>query len=396
MKSSKLILAMLASSIVGGASVVGIQKLMNKEVSPQKIEVSPSKNNEVARTVAYNPSQEVLKEANFLVPASTIATPAVVHIKTYYSRQIRRRSGFDDLLDEYYKGRRRPQLEDQNMQLASGSGVIISEDGYIVTNHHVIESAEKIEVVLNDKRSFTATKIGIDPTTDLAVLKIEDEKAFPYLKYGDSDALKIGEWVLAVGNPFDLTSTVTAGIVSAKSRSINLLRSKAYYAIESFIQTDAAVNPGNSGGALVDLEGNLIGVNTAIASRTGSYAGYSFAVPVTLVKKVVNDLIEYGEVHRALMGVSIVEVTAEVAKELNLEQVGGVYIQAVVEGGGAAEAGLKAGDIIIEIDGHKVKNSPELQELIARHQPGEKAKVKYYRDGKLEEIEVVLQGAKEN
>ena len=262
----------------------------------------------------------------------------------------------------------------QEPQIAQGfgSGVIISSDGFIVTNNHVVEGAQKIKVILNDKREFEARLIGTDPTTDLAVLRVE-EKNLPTLKYGDSDALQLGEWVLAVGNPFNLTSTVTAGIVSAKARNIRINADRS--SIESFIQTDAAVNPGNSGGALVNQQGELVGINTAIASRTGSYAGYSFAIPTTIVKKVVEDIKKFGEVQRALLGVEIVGVDAEVAKDYNLKKIEGIYVANVTEGGAAKDAGIKSGDVILSIQGKKLNTTAELQESISQFRPGDEIKV---------------------
>lgn len=269
-------------------------------------------------------------------------------------------------------------------QMATGSGVIISGDGYIVTNNHVIDNASKIEVTLNNKKSYKAKLVGTDPGTDIAVLKIEGDN-FPAMILGNSDEVQVGEWVLAVGNPFNLTSTVTAGIVSAKSRSINILSGngkKDAFPIESFIQTDAAVNPGNSGGALVDTEGNLIGINTAIASNTGSYSGYSFAVPVNLVKKVTADIMQYGTVQRAFLGVNIREMDQQMADELNIDQTNGVYVAGVVEGGAADKADIKTGDIIIGVDGNEVNTSPELLENIGQFRPGEKVDLRIIRDGK--------------
>ncbi len=269
-------------------------------------------------------------------------------------------------------------------QMATGSGVIISGDGYIVTNNHVIDNASKIEVTLNNKKSYTAKLVGTDPGTDIAVLKIEGEN-FPAMVLGNSDEVQVGQWVLAVGNPFNLTSTVTAGIVSAKSRSINILSGsgkKDAFPIESFIQTDAAVNPGNSGGALVNTEGNLIGINTAIASNTGSYSGYSFAVPVNLVKKVTADIMQYGTVQRAFLGVNIREMDQQLANELETEQTNGVYVAGVVDGGAADQADIKTGDIIIGVDGNEINTSPELLENIGQFRPGEKVDLRIIRDGK--------------
>lgn len=274
---------------------------------------------------------------------------------------------------------------------SSGSGVLVTEDGFIITNNHVIEKATKIQVLLNSKQSFEARVVGRDPSTDLALLKIES-KNLPFIKYGDSDKLQIGEWVLAIGNPFDLTSTVTAGIVSGKGRNINILRRKSNIAIESFIQTDAAVNPGNSGGALVDLRGELIGINTAIASPTGSYSGYSFAVPVNLVKKVIDDLLKFGQVQRALLGISIVDVTDELATKLGLKSLDGVYVRGISKESSAQLAGIKEGDVIKKINGQAINTVPELQEIVGRFHPGDKIQVLVDRDEKEIQLTAVLQG----
>ncbi|WP_372648102.1 Do family serine endopeptidase, partial [Draconibacterium sp.] len=292
-------------------------------------------------------------------------------------------SSGNPFLDEFFGlQRQQPQV-----QQGFGSGVIMSEDGYIITNNHVIEDAQNIKVILNDKREFEARLVGTDPSTDIALLKVDAED-LPYLTYGNSDNLKLGEWVLAVGNPFNLTSTVTAGIISSQGRNLGINQDR--YRIESFIQTDAAVNPGNSGGALVNQQGNLIGINTAIASRTGSYSGYSFAVPVTIVKKVVEDLKEFGEVQRALLGVNIGDVNAEIAEELNLDKVEGVYIGGVVENGAANEAGIKEEDVIISVDGDKVKTAAELQEKVSQYRPGDNVDIVVIRDNEKKQFTVTL------
>lgn len=319
----------------------------------------------------------------YFVEAAEKVTPSVVHIKTLYNRE-GELSPIERMLEDFYGD---SPGDGSGMRKSSGSGVIISSNGYIVTNHHVIENAEKVEVVLNDKREYLAAIIGQDPTTDLALIKVEAED-LPLVTYGNSDEVKIGQWVLAVGNPFDLTSTVTAGIISAKARNINILRSRGY-AIESFIQTDAAVNPGNSGGALVDLSGHLVGINTAIATETGSYAGYSFAVPVLLVEKVVNDLREYGEVKRALLGVSIRSVDAKLAEDYGLPEVKGVMIMGISEGSGAADAGIAPGSVIYQVDGLDVNSTSELQEIIGRKRPGEHAELLLF-DGAAENRVMVL------
>lgn len=284
-------------------------------------------------------------------------------------------------------------LSASGYRVSSGSGVIIATDGYIITNHHVIEDGATYEITMYDKRKLEAELIGSDPTTDLALLKVDIRGLKPVL-YGDSDKVEVGQWVLAVGNPFNLSSTVTAGIVSAKARNINILRGS--YSIESFIQTDAVVNPGNSGGALVNEKGELIGINTAIISESGGYEGYSFAIPANLVRKVVRDIREFGEVQRAILGVGIAEVTGEIAQQQALPGVAGVYINSVSQGSSAAEAGIREGDVIITINNVKTNSVPELQEQIALFRPGDKISLEFYRQGqKFRRDNVVLQSLSE-
>jgi Do/DeqQ family serine protease len=314
-----------------------------------------------------------------LTYAAEIAVHGVVHIKTQSMRG--GWSSGNPLLD-FFGYRQEPQLA-----RGFGSGVILTADGFIVTNNHVIEGAQKIGVVLNDNREFEARLVGSDPSSDLAVLKIEAEN-LPWLRWGDSDALRLGEWVLAVGNPFNLTSTVTAGIVSAKARNIGI--NAAEYSIESFIQTDAAVNPGNSGGALVNQRGELVGINTAIASRTGSFAGYSFAVPITIVRKVVEDLKEFGEVQRALLGVVISTVNADLAREYKLDKIEGVYVSDVAENGAAKQAGIKAGDVITAVGNRKVNTTAELQEAVSQYRPGDDVKITVKRNNSEKQFTVTL------
>lgn len=325
--------------------------------------------------------------------AAAKTVPGVVHIKVTIN-QSQQDNYFDPFRDFFgdNRGFGNP-FGQRGPSMGSGSGVIISADGYIVTNNHVVKGADNIEVILNDKRSFKGKIIGTDPNTDLALIKI-DAQNLPFIVYGNSDDVKIGEWVLAVGNPFNLTSTVTAGIVSAKGRNINIIGDNGVtkFPIESFIQTDAAVNPGNSGGALVSTKGELIGINTAIASQTGSYAGYSFAVPVNLVRKVMDDLLEYGKVQRAFLGVQIQEVNSEVAKDNGLKSIKGVFIASVNEGGAAEAAGLKKGDVVTSIAGVDVNSTSELTEQIARHRPGDKIDVKVVRDNKDKVVPVILRG----
>lgn len=291
--------------------------------------------------------------------------------------------------DDFFSFLLPPQSRERSYQ-TSGSGVIISEDGYVITNNHVVQDAETINVVLNDKRSFVARLVGNDPSSDLAVIKIEADGLEP-LQFGNSDEVKIGEWVLAVGNPFNLTSTVTAGIVSAKARNINILGNKMSNApIESFIQTDAAVNPGNSGGALVNLKGELVGINTAIASSTGSYTGYSFAIPSNIVRKVTSDLIQYGMTQKANIGVHFAEMDSKLAEVKGIKSVRGIYIGYVIKDGAADKAGIKDGDIITSIDGKNVNSNAEFNEVLAQHSPGDVVKVAIERDGKPFYFDVTL------
>ncbi|MFD0798370.1 Do family serine endopeptidase [Maribacter chungangensis] len=278
----------------------------------------------------------------------------------------------------------------QGPRMGTGSGVIINDKGYIITNNHVIENAQELEVTLHNNESYKATVVGIDPTTDLALLKITANN-LKSVSLVNSDDVEVGEWVLAIGNPFSLTSTVTAGIVSAKARNINI--NKDQFAVESFIQTDAAINPGNSGGALVNLNGDLIGINTAIASRTGSYSGYGFAVPSNIVTKVIEDLLEYGSVQRGMLGVSIITMDGAMAKEKGMDFVKGVWIQNVGEDSAADKSGIKAGDILTKVEDNKVTTSPRLQEIIAQYRPGDAVNVTVNRNGKEKTFEVILENS---
>lgn len=371
------------------------------------------KNNDVEYIESSNPSNQDVKarfasaqrafETDFTV-AAELTVHAVVHVKTKAPRQSRGGDMFGDPFFEFFfgPGQRGQQQEQQDpgeaQPLGSGSGVIISQDGYIVTNNHVIDGATEIDVTLNDKRSFKAKLVGTDPSTDIALLKV-DGKDLPFVKFGDSDNLKVGEWVLAVGNPFNLTSTVTAGIVSAKARNLGIIGTDRYgrrtekLSIESFIQTDAAINSGNSGGALVNTNGELVGINTAIASQTGSYAGYGFAVPTSIVQKVVTDIREHGVVQRALLGVSIGDITTEIAKEKDLKTLNGALVADVVSGGAAEKAGIKKDDVINEVNGVKVNSTAELQEQVGRYRPGDKITVGYVRANKQMRANVNLMNA---
>lgn len=329
--------------------------------------------------------------------AATASTPAVVHIKTKINARTvtnqRQRSPFsdlfgDDFFGEFFGAPRNMTIPEQR---ASGSGVIITKDGYIVTNNHVIESADEINVTLPNKKSYKAELIGADPSSDLAVLKIVGDN-LPYVVWGNSDDVKLGQWVLAIGYPWSLDVTVTAGIVSAKARTLGLNGRKSQTPIESFIQTDAAVNQGNSGGALVDTEGKLVGINSAIASQTGSYAGYSYAIPVNIVRKITGDLIKFGAVQRAYLGIEYMpdDAPEEQFRKEGITQGEGVYVRNVPEGGAAAAAGIKKGDYITAINGVKVTSGSEMVEQVANYKPGDKITITYRRDGVSKVANVIL------
>ncbi|MBF9253346.1 Do family serine endopeptidase [Pontibacter sp. 172403-2] len=390
MKTKQFIVGLTLSAILGGGVAVGSYKLLEDNIITT--DVTGQQYPMVRYTSAMRSSNVIVPEGLNFVKAAQVATPAVVHVMTTYTAQATadNRTPMDPFLRDFFGdgfGERVPR----GPQEASGSGVIIATNGYIVTNNHVIDKADEIKVVLDDKRTYKATLVGADPTTDIALIKIDEDK-LPTIRYGNSDDLQVGEWVLAVGNPLNLNSTVTAGIVSAKARNINILRTNQNrdISIESFIQTDAAVNPGNSGGALVNLNGDLVGINTAIASQTGSFAGYSFAVPSSIVSKVVDDLLKYGEVQRALLGATIQEVDATLAKDKDLKTLNGVYIAGVEDKSGAKEAGLQAGDVLTGINGVAVTHSSQLLEQVARYRPGDKVKVTYLRDGKEHSANVTL------
>jgi S1-C subfamily serine protease len=306
----KKLMVLVLVAFLGGMISIGVYKLFDDNRSTE-VAYLPVVGQPAAMPVSgYGSSYAVPENVPDFVDAADLTVHAVVHIKTELRR---RNSVYDDFFNQFFG---MPNYQYNQPVVATGSGVIITQDGYIVTNNHVVQNADRLEVTLNDKRSYEAEIIGLDPSTDLALIKINDT-GLPFLNYGDSDKVRVGEWVLAVGNPFNLTSTVTAGIVSAKARNINILGSSS--AIESFIQTDAPINPGNSGGALVNTRGELIGVNAAIASNTGSFSGYSFAIPVNIAKKVVSDFIAYGEIQRAYIGVTIRDIDSQFAEELKLK-----------------------------------------------------------------------------
>ncbi len=366
--------------LLGGLLAVGIT-LAAYHPSKQVIlkPNSSAKNNNSKNIISPIDNNNVMNpcDCNF-VEAAQKARKAVVHIQTEYYTQ-------PDIMSLLFGNPMQvPAIK------GSGSGVIISSDGYIVTNNHVIENAMNITVTLPDNRTFKAKVIGRDPATDIALIKINAD-SLPVLPFGNSDNLKVGQWVLAIGNPFNLTSTVTAGIVSAKGRSVSIMDRR--YAIESFIQTDAAINPGNSGGALVNTKGELVGINTAIASPTGVFAGYGFAVPVNIVKKVVADLLEYGTVQRAYLGAQVANINDELAHKFNLKTYQGVLVVGVTDGGAAKAAGIKAGDVITAVDGIQVTDVPELLEKIGQHRPGDKVTITILRGNKKIDIPVTLRNS---
>ena len=371
----------LIGALLGAGIALAAHQAWNTQ--PQVTSPVPSRSAVVPGVLAgWSATEGAGIGPDFRLAASTAIEP-VVHVKTANRVRIPTHPWLE------YWGYSAPS----QIQQGSGSGVIIDADGFILTNHHVIEGAEEIQVSLNNKRTFQAQLVGTDPATDLAILRIESQDPLPVIPFGDSDALAVGEWVLAVGNPFDLTSTVTAGIVSAKARNIQILQpnsSSSAPPIESFIQTDAAINPGNSGGALVNIRGELVGINTAIASQTGSYAGYAFAVPSSIAAKVSADLIAYGRVQRAFLGVKVAELNEEWAEELGVEIGAGVLLAEVTDGGGAQKAGLQRNDVLVSVDGSPVKNMPELQDRVSRFRPGDAVPVVVLRNGKRIEARVEL------
>ncbi len=400
----------LLTAFIGGAMALGAYKLVE---------------NRYTANMSFEDKQKVYFTSNHLTPptgnlssagqvdfteAAAVVTPAVVYIRTTYSNKAGndQQSQLQQMFGDMFGQQMRPQQ--MQPQMASGSGVIISPDGYIVTNNHVVDKAEKIEVVTNDHRDFKAKVIGTDPSTDLALIKIEGSN-LPIVKLGNSDNTRVGEWVLAVGNPFKLTSTVTAGIISAKGRNIGIIGSednqdanqnpfgrtqnrgdqpRLNKAIESFIQTDAAINPGNSGGALVNTNGELIGINSAIASHTGSYEGYGFAIPINLAKKVLDDIQKFGAVKRGFVGVTFTELNQDNAERLKTDKTVGLYVDQVVPGGGAAQAGVQQGDIISKVEGNPVYESSDLQERVGRLGPGDKIHLTVLRGNEEKSFTVTL------
>lgn len=366
----------LLSVLLSTVAAVAVVKLTD---SSKKNFVYSSVDNANIRQVNFG-------EQNF--PDFTYAAESCVDGVVFVKVVKREQGGQASILDHFF-GFGNPYSMPRE-RASSGSGVIITPDGYIVTNNHVVSGASQIEVTLNDNKTFQAKLVGTDPVTDVALLKVETD-GLPAIPFGDSDALRLGEWVLAIGSPFNLRSTITAGIVSAKGRSLPDMSGE--FKIESFIQTDAAVNPGNSGGALVNVKGELVGINTAIASNTGSYTGYSFAVPVTIVKKVIDDIKEHGTVQRAILGISMVELTQELASLAQMEgNFSGVYVAELNRTGAAYKAGVREGDILVAIDGKKMKNPSEVQAAINTRRPGDVVELLVFRDGKEISMSATLQG----
>lgn len=336
--------------------------------------------------------------------AAAAVSPGVVHVRTTYSRSmVQNNDPFGDMFQDFFGRRGQQQSQNTPPPMGKGSGVIVTSDGYIMTNNHVVENAEKIEVILTDKRVLQAKVIGRDKNTDLALIKVNATN-LPVVKLGNSDDVKVGQWVLAIGYPLTLESTVTAGIVSAKARQIGIIGSEdepqnvnpnnppVTSGIESFIQTDAVINKGNSGGALVNTKGELIGINSAIASQSGVYEGYGFAIPVNLARKVMDDFLKYGEVKRGYIGVTFQELNADVAKQLNVSEINGLYVNSVVKNGAAEKAGIKEGDIIKKVNNKGINSSAELQVKIALLHPGDKVSLGVLRDGKMKTFELTLKG----
>ena len=374
------ILITLLSALAGGLTAYGVVKSVTTDGVPS---FNTSTDAGMFRTV--NLQQDNWPDFTY---AAESAVDAVVYVKVTSTQSVQQApSSIFDYFFGYPQGGGVPQ---QREKVGSGSGVIIREDGYIVTNNHVIDDATKIEVTLNNNQTYPAKLVGTDPATDIALLKIE-ATGLPMIPFGDSDKLRLGEWVIAIGSPYDLRSTITAGIVSAKGRSMPNYTGE--FKVESFIQTDAAVNPGNSGGALVNKAGQLVGINTAIYSQTGSYSGYSFAVPVNIVKKIAYDLMDFGSVKRAVLGITMSAIDDKIAEDLKLSSRNGVYINEVSKSGAADEAGIKAGDVLIAIDSVNITSAPSVQETVSRFSPGDKALLTIIRDGKEKTVEVTFKGS---
>ena len=391
-KERFILVAVCFASALLGAAVASYAVVRNSQVATT-IEYVNSQGDTIPVAVNHFAASQQATSYPDLTYAAEKAVKAVVNIEAIQEIEVRQQMPYNPFFEFFgfpqpHQGNGQPQKREQR---SGGSGVIISSDGYIVTNNHVVDGATKLRVKLNDGHVYDAKVIGTDPATDIALVKIEQTN-LPTIEFGSSDALRLGEWVLAIGSPFDLQSTITAGIVSAKARQLDVIPNE--FRIEAFIQTDAAVNPGNSGGALVNVEGKLVGINTVIKSPTGSYAGYSFAVPESIVRKVVNDLREYGIVQRALLGISYryidQEFVDQMGKDTGIKDVGGVYVASVAEGGSASDAGLRKGDVITEIDGVKITSPTTLTEQIGKHRPNDKISLVVKRGDKVKHFEVVL------
>ncbi|MBE6294786.1 MAG: Do family serine endopeptidase [Bacteroidales bacterium] len=388
----KIVKNLLLCVIVVAVSIVAATITSSKIIDGVKLSEADTQTEKptfLTRTVSYDGGLQRID----LTDAADKSVHAVVHIKSTQNSKTKTVRRMPDIYDFFFgDGMGREQTIRTQPRVGFGSGVILSKDGYIVTNNHVIADADEITVTLNDNRTLPARLVGTDENTDLALIKVESDTDLEFLPVGDSDALKIGEWVLAVGNPFNLTSTVTAGIVSAKARSLGVYNG----GIESFIQTDAAINQGNSGGALVNARGELVGINAVLSSPTGSYAGYGFAIPVSIMTKVVSDLKEFGTVQRAVLGIIGGTVTSDLSQEKDLGTVEGVYVSELVADGAAQAAGIEVGDVIVGVDGKKVKTMAEMQEELAKHLPGDKIDVKLLRDKKEKNINVELKNVQGN
>ncbi len=371
------------------ASVTTYKVLGKRDVAAQAV----SADSGLQIHKASMPQTFGMQERVDLTDAADKSLHAVVHIKSTENSKTRTVRTAPDIYDFFFgDGMGRQQEIRTQPRVGFGSGVILTEDGYIVTNNHVIDGADEIDVTLNDNRSFKGRLVGSDDKTDLALIKIEVDEKLPALPVGDSDELKVGEWVLAVGNPFNLTSTVTAGIVSAKARTLGVYNG----GIESFIQTDAAINQGNSGGALVNARGELVGINAVLTSPTGSYAGYGFAIPTSIMTKVVSDLKQFGTVQRAILGIMGGTVTSELVEQKDLGVVDGVYVSEILPDGAAEDAGIEVGDVIVAVDGSKVKNMAQMQEMFTKHQPGDKVELTVVRNKKEKKIDVTLKNVQGN
>ncbi|TAE40560.1 MAG: Do family serine endopeptidase [Sphingobacteriales bacterium] len=397
----------LLTAFIGGAVAIGAYKIFEVNNTNSSIEekqkVYFTNNPQADNTIAVT-------GLDFTQAAASVA-PAVVHVRTTYNRtaaiQGQGMDAFGDMFEDFFGRRGRPQQRNSQPAMGKGSGVIVSDDGYIMTNNHVVEDADKIEVILTDKRVLSAKVIGRDKNTDLALIKVEGT-GLPIVKLGNSDEVKVGEWVLAVGYPLTLESTVTAGIISAKSRQIGILAPQvnpnnydpnnppSNTSIESFLQTDAVINRGNSGGALVNTRGELIGINSAIASQSGTYEGYGFAIPINLAKKVMNDFLKFGEVKRGYIGIQFSELNADNAKTFETKEIDGLYVNSTVEGGAAEAAGIKKGDIIKKLNGAEVLSSAQLQEKIGTMSPGAKVAITVLRNGALKDFNLTLKGEEAN